>query len=144
MRLFIFAALVPIIAAPAALAQTDLMGRVVACAGLEDEAKRHACFDVLTPELRGQGVRAFGETKKAEASPAEPDRISLKVGAIDRGGDGLMSFTMENGQVWKQSDTRQLGGYGQGPWTAEIRKGMLGSYALSINGAASVKVKRVK
>lgn len=143
MRLFILAALVPIIVAPAAFAQTDLMGRVVACAGLEDEAKRHACFDVLTPELRGQGVRAFGETKKSEASPAEPDRISLKVNGIDRAADGMV-FTMENGQVWKQSDTRQLGGYGAGPWTAEIRKGMLGSFALSINGAASVKVKRVK
>lgn len=142
MRLFIFAALVPIIAAPAAFAQTDLMGRVVACAGLEDEAKRHACFDVLTPELRGQGVKAFGETKKA-ATPAEPDQISLKVSAIDRAEDGMV-FTMENGQVWKQSDTRQLGGFGKGPWTAEIRKGMLGSFALSVNGSASIKVKRVK
>lgn len=143
MRLFIFAALVPIITAPAALAQTDLMGRVVACAGLEDEAKRHACFDVLTPELRGNGVKSFGEQKKAVATPAEPDRISLGVSVIDRGADGV-SFTMANGQVWKQSDTRQLGGFRKGPWTAEIRKGMVGGYSLSLNGSASIKVKRVK
>ena len=143
MRLFIFAALVPIIAAPAALAQTDLMGRVVACAGLEDDAKRHACFDVLTPELRGNGVKSFGEQKKPVATPAEPDRISLGVSAIDRAADGVV-FTMANGQVWKQSDTRQLGGFGKGPWTAEIRKGMVGGYSLSLNGSASIKVKRVK
>ena len=143
MRLFILAALVPIIAAPAAVAQTDLMGRVVACAGLEDGAKRHACFDVLTPELRGHGVKTFGEVKKPAATPAEPDRISLGVSAIDRATDGVV-FTMANGQVWKQSDTRQLGGFGKGPWTAEIRKGMVGSYSLSLNGSASIKVKRVK
>jgi len=143
MRLFIFAALVLIIAAPA-MAQTDLMGRVVACAGLEDDAKRHACFDVLTPELRGNGVKSFGEQKKpSAATPAEPDQIRLGVSAIDRGADGVL-FTMENGQVWKQSDTRQLGGFGKGPWTAEIRKGMVGSYSLSLNGSASIKVKRVK
>ena len=143
MRLFIFAALVPIIAAPAATAQTDLMGRVVACAGLEDDAKRHACFDVLTPELRGNGVKTFGEQKKPAATLAEPDKISLKVSGIDRAADGMV-FTMENGQVWRQSDTRQLGGFGKGPWTAEIRKGMLGSFSLSVNGSASIKVKRVK
>ncbi|RYG28377.1 MAG: hypothetical protein EON93_18700 [Burkholderiales bacterium] len=142
MRLFIFAALVPIMAAPA-MAQTDLMGRVVACAGLEDDAKRHACFDVLTPELRGNGVKTFGETKKPAATPAEPDEISLGVSAIDRAGDEMV-FTMANGQVWKQSDTRQLGGFGKGPWTAEIRKGMVGGFSLSLNGSASIKVKRVK
>ena len=125
------------------MAQTDLMGRVVACAGLEDDAKRHACFDVLMPELRGHGVKTFGEQKKAVSAPAEPDQISLKVSAVDRAADGMV-FTMENGQVWKQSDTRQLGGFGKGPWTADIRKGMLGSFSLSVNGGASIKVKRVK
>ena len=147
MRLFILAALVPIIVAPAALAQTDLMGRVVACAGLEDEAKRHACFDVLTPELRGTNVKELAEKsfgdEKAER-PATPDKVTLQVSSVSRAADGLVTFTMENGQVWKQSDTRQLGGFGKGPWTAEIRKGMLGSFALSVNGGALIKVKRVK
>lgn len=143
MRLFIFAALVPVIAAPAALAQTDLMGRVVACAGIEEAAKRHACFDVLTPELRGNGVKTFGEQKAPAATSAEPNRISLAVSAIDRGTDGV-AFTMENGQVWKQSEARTLGSFGKGPWTAEIRKGALGSYSLSLNKGASIKVKRVK
>lgn len=144
MRMLILAALVPIMAAPA-LAQTDLMGRVVACAGLEDEAKRHACFDVLTPELRGQGAKSFGATAKSSpAVPAEPSSVKLTMSAMTAGADGATVFTMEDGQVWRQTDTRMLGGYGKGPWPVEIRKGALGSFNLSVNGGGSIKVKRVK
>jgi hypothetical protein len=51
MRLFIFAALVPIIAAPA-FAQSGLQGKVVGCATIAEAAQRLACFDAVA--LRAQ------------------------------------------------------------------------------------------
>ena len=149
MRKVIFLA-ISLAIAPAAAAQGDLMGRVVACAGIDDAAKRHACFDVLTPELRGAPEKAFGERSVKSSSeqpkivPVEPDRVSLKVNSITRGNDGAMSFAMENGQVWVQAEAKTLGSYGDGPWNAEIRKAMGGSFLMQVNGRASIRVKRVK
>lgn len=147
MRMFILAAFA-VVGAPAAMAQTDLMGRVVACAGLEDAEKRHACFDVLTPELRGTNVKAlaeksFGVTEQA-AKQTTPDKLTLQVSSVSRASDGLVTFTMENGQVWTQTENRQLGSYNKGPWTAEIRKAMGGSFLMQINGGGSIRVKRIK
>lgn len=149
MRKVIFLA-ISLAIAPAATAQGDLMGRVVACAGIDDAAKRHACFDVLTPELRGAPEKAFGERSVKSSSeqpkivPVEPDQVSLKVSSITRDAGGAMSFAMENGQVWVQTETRQLGSYGKGPWSAEIRKAMGGSFLMQVNGRAAIRVKRIK
>ena len=146
MRMFILAA-VAVMAAPAAMAQTDLMGRVVACAGLEDAETRHACFDVLTPELRGTNVKALAEKSfgSAEAAkPVTPDKVTLQVSSVSRAADGLVTFTMDNGQVWRQIDATQLRNTGQGPWTAEIKKAAMGSFMLTLNGGRPVRVERVK
>ena len=146
MRVFILAA-VAAMAAPAAMAQTDLMGRVVACAGIEEAAKRHACFDGLTPELRGTNVKELTEKSfgSAEAAkPSTPDKVTLQVESVSRAANGLVTFTMENGQVWTQSENKQLGSYNKGPWTAEIRKAMGGSFLMQINGGGSIRVKRIK
>ncbi len=146
MRMFILAA-AAVLAAPAAMAQTDLMGRVVACAGLEEAEKRHACFDVLTPELRGTNVKALAETSfgSAEAAkPVTPDKVTLQVSSVSRAADGLVTFTMDNGQVWTQAENKQLGSYNKGPWTAEIRKAMGGSFLMQVNGGGSIRVKRIK
>ena len=146
MRMFILAAFA-VVGAPAAMAQTDLMGRVVACAGLEEAAKRHACFDVLTPELRGTDVKALAEKSFGDAEaakPATPDKVTLQVSSVSRAANGLVTFTMENGQVWTQSENKQLGSYNKGPWTAEIRKAMGGSFLMQVNGGGSIRVKRIK
>ena len=140
-------AAIAVMAAPAAMAQTDLMGRVVACAGLDDAEKRHACFDVLTPELRGTNVKELAEKSfgSAEAAkPTTPDKVTLQVSSVSRAADGLVTFTMENGQVWTQAENRQLGSYNKGPWTAEIRKAMGGSFLMQINGGGSIRVKRIR
>lgn len=158
MKLFIFAALVPIIAAPA-FAQDGLQGRLVACANIADAAQRHACFDGLVPELKQTGAAQFGaaqpkpspltapvttgELTKAVPAQVEPDRVSLTVTAMKESGDGKVRFTMENGQVWKQVDTTPVRFSGKGPWTAEIRKAALGSFLLTLNGGRAVRVERV-
>ncbi len=155
MRLFIFAAVVPIITAPAfapALAQEGLQGKLVACANVTEAAERHACFDALVPELKATGEAAFGATAKPSAltapilqttAPAEPEQVSLAVKSVTANADGKLRFAMENGQVWKQIDTTRLRNLGNGPWTAEIRKASLGSFLLSLNDGRAVRVERV-
>ena len=147
MRLVILAALLPLIAAPVA-AQTDLMDRVVACAGFEDATQRHACFDKLTPELRGSAVTVFAAPKPTfgdrKPPPSEPDQVKLTVTKMSKNPDGKLVFTMEDGQVWRQIDTNSAGRIGQGPWEVEIRRGMLGSFVLKLNDYTQMKVRREK
>ncbi len=161
MRVFIFAALIPIMAAPA-FAQEALHKKVYACAQMGDPSQRHSCFDALVPELKKAGEAEFGavaapkpspltapvataETPKPKAAPtpSETEKVSLPVKSMSRSTDGKLRFTMENGQVWKQIDSTTLRNIGQAPWTAEIRKASFGSFLLSLNGGRAVRVERV-
>lgn len=161
MRVFIFAALIPIITAPA-VAQEALHKRVYACAQMADAGQRHSCFDALVPELKKAGESQFGapatpktspltapvvtaEAPKTSkpAAPSEPEKVNLPVKSMSRSTDGKLRFTMENGQVWKQIDTTTLRNIGEAPWTAEIRKASFGSFLLSLNGGKAVRVERV-
>jgi hypothetical protein len=156
MRLFIFAALVPIIAAPA-FAQSGLQGKVVGCATIAEATQRLACFDAVALGLKQNGEAGFGtaspkpsaltapvETALATNDAQEPDHVSLAVTAVSEGAGGKLRLTMENGQVWRQVDTTRLRNVGQGPWTAEIRKAALGSFMLTLNDGRPVRVERVK
>lgn len=152
-----------------AFAQQGLPAQVYACANMKDAAQRHACFDALVPELKkaaGQAPAARAAGPASQATPAqspltapvlsaaeagaakagrenEIDRIRLPVKAIDAGRDGKYRFTMDNGQVWRQVGTTKLRNLGDGPWTAEIRKAALGSYLLTVDKQAGVRVERV-
>lgn len=160
MRVFIFAAVVPIIAAPA-FAQEALHKKVYACAQVGDPGQRHSCFDALVPELKKAGEAQFGAVAAPKASPltapvataeapkasrpapTETEKVNLAVKSMSRSSDGKLRFTMENGQVWKQIDTTTLRNIGEGPWTADIRKASFGSFLLSLNGGRAVRVERV-
>ncbi len=89
--------------------------------------------------------RTPAETKAAAAARKEQsvDKVSLAVKSISTGGDGKYRFVMENGQIWKQIDAEKLRGVGSGPWTAEIKKALMGSFLLSLGGSRSVRVERV-
>jgi hypothetical protein len=153
-----------------AFAQQGLATQVYACAYVEDAARRHVCFDTLVPELKKAGGAAAAAVAKPSPppppsqsqspltapvlSPVEAktakvqkevavDRVSLAVKSIATGLDGKYRFTMENGQVWKQVDTMKLRNLGDGPWRAEIRKAALGSFLLSVDKSAAIRVERM-
>jgi hypothetical protein len=150
-----------LLSAPA-FAQQGLPAQVYACAGIEEANRRHACFDALVPELKkaGAGPVSLGSTPqsaltapvlsaseaKAIASASKevsPDKASFTVTAVTKAADGKHRFTMENGQIWRQLDTVKLRNLGAGPWAAEIRKASLGSFLLTIDKSAAVRVERV-
>ena len=156
-----------------AFAQQGLPTQVYACANIEDAGQRHSCFDALVPELKKAGgaapaakapqttsgatsqpapaaspltapVLSATEAREAKAQKeAEIDKVSFAVKTIATGNDGKYRFTLENGQIWKQLDTVKLRNIGDGPWKAEIRKAALGSYLLTVDNKAAVRVERV-
>jgi hypothetical protein len=151
-----------LLSAPA-FAQQGLPAQVYACADIADANQRHACFDALVPELKKAGgasavvttpapqsaltapVLSASEARAAANAKKEtsPDKAEFKVTAIGSGPDGKYRFTMENGQIWRQTDTVKLRNLGDGPWTAEIRKASLGGFFLSIGNSPALRVSRV-
>ncbi|MBI1361050.1 MAG: hypothetical protein GC155_12305 [Alphaproteobacteria bacterium] len=83
------------------------------------------------------------QAKREKDKGASVDRVSLPVRSIETSGDGYMVFTMQNGQVWKQTDTVGIHHIGDPPWTAEIRKAALGSFMLKIGKSAAIHVQRL-
>jgi hypothetical protein len=86
---------------------------------------------------------AEAQAAKAQKKDTEVDKVNFGVKAISTTSDGKYRFTLENGQIWKQLDTTKLRNLGSGPWKAEIRKASLGSYLLTVDKQAAVRVERV-
>jgi hypothetical protein len=139
--------------AVAALKAAEARGDVTIVSKQQLATAQKENFGLAAPPSVAQSVArattaapAPGVAKPAPAPKVEddkPDRVTLQVKAIARGADGRLTVVMENGQVWKQSDDMKLAGLGQGPWTAEVRKGAVGTFLMNINGRTAIRVKRV-
>ncbi|MBC8227010.1 MAG: hypothetical protein H8E74_07705 [Gammaproteobacteria bacterium] len=82
----------------------------------------------------------FGQPKDL----SEPDEINTSVVGVFNGWSGKTEFTLQNGQVWKQSGNGMLIAKIESP-KIRIRRGSFGSYILTVEGFnSSIKVKRIK
>lgn len=76
--------------------------------------------------------------------PEEPDSIDVVVVRARKNLAGKFVFTMQDGQVWLQTDIRRPIYHGI-PFQARIRKAALGSFFIvPANGDQSVRVRRSK
>ena len=82
------------------------------------------------------------DQKRAEASRAVGELQSTIVG-LEKRIDGLMTFTLDNGQVWRQSRPDSRFTISEGD-AIRIQPGSLGSYILSGPTKKSTRVTRVK
>jgi len=159
--------------APGAAAQEAPLERLYACPAIADDVQRLVCFDgavaglkqaetggdvavVSRQQIQKVEKEAFGLAMpslpaltaatgmRAVEKPVQLDRVSLAVKSIRKTGDGKVELTMENGQIWRQTDTSRLASLGKGPWTAHIRKAALGSFFLNIDNRTAIKAKRVE
>jgi hypothetical protein len=92
------------------------------------------------------GVAGFGAPSmpvtKAERA-AEVDRIEAKVTAVRTLARGEQVLTLENGQVWQQTETTREQQFAVGD-VVVIRKGLLGSFLLTLaSGSRNSRVKRI-
>lgn len=143
------------------------LASIYACATIDNDAARLACFDDKVPELKVKEEKkefvaidaeaaktikreAFGFSIPSLPKLAFPDLLDsdredaeFEVSNITTSTNGLV-FRMKNGQVWEQIS----GGYGyvpKGDLIATIKPKALGSYSLNVtNGKRTLKSIRVK
>lgn len=115
-----------VIASPA-LADDDVLMK---CREIDNDEKRLACFD----EYVGKRFLTVEQVKE------EPDPV--KVTAVSKNSSGRLTITLENGQVWRQTDSKTLRvSVGDGVF---VRSKSLGSFMLSKETSSrSIRVKRV-
>jgi hypothetical protein len=72
------------------------------------------------------------------------ETLKSPITGVDTDAVGRLSFHLENGQVWKQTETKRFRLTEDRPM-AVIRRGALGSFKLSVeDGSRSTRVKRIK
>lgn len=138
---------------------------VYACRSVADDAERLACYDAAVGRL--QEAEAAGDVTTVTRQEVEkvredsfgfsiPSLPSLMIGKSDdknlkeiilpvkavRGTRGNLVVTLENGQVWRQVDTKPLRNNGQ--TEAQIYQAALGSYKMKLDGGIAFRVERVK
>ena len=145
----------------------DIGAAIDACRVETDDARRLACYDraagrakAAEPAALPQAASApaaakpeddFGrerqlayeeDQKRAEATRAVGE-IQSSIAGIEKRMDGLMTFTLDNGQVWRQVRPDSRFSINDGD-VIRIQPGSLGSFILSGPTKKSTRVTRVK
>jgi hypothetical protein len=138
-------------------------GEVVAVDRSQIEAAEEATFGLSIPNfslpsLRGNNAQLAEAAAASEASPervvtrnddGEIERIrGLRVTGLELSPAGNVYVTLDNGQVWRQTDNTHVQGARRGArdgLTAAIRGGALGSYFMRLdNGGRWFRAERVQ
>ncbi|MBI1251130.1 MAG: hypothetical protein GC189_06645 [Alphaproteobacteria bacterium] len=171
MRLFVAALAALLAVAAPAWAQApeapERLQDVYACAAVNDDAQRLACYDQAVGRLRvAQEQGDFAAISREEAREIERDGFGFSLPSIPRllprfGGEDneaietvsltidrlqqrgyRTAFYMSNGQVWVQTESTGVRGVRAGA-QAEIRRAALGSYLMRVDGvSAAIRVRR--
>lgn len=160
------AALVSFIAVPAQ--SQDLGKAITSCASITEDSARLTCFDALASMMGAAPVAEAMDVPTAAAAavvvaataapltddigkervepkdPEEQPRYASHVtGCKESIQSGQYYFTLDNGQVWKQSNYRRLG-FKNCDFDIEISKGTFGYQMYIPSKDRSVRVARVK
>ena len=125
------------------------------CGSLLEDAARLACYDQrfstrAAPLPVPPPLVAFGLTDEQERIAAavdnptpEIDHSSVRVATLEKRSTGEMLVTLENGQVWGQSELYRRARVRAGD-TVIIRRAALGSFLLVTEDGIGTRVKRLK
>lgn len=162
-----------LIATPAAAqtppaAQPAALSALLACRTKTDSAERLACYDAAASNLgaaaqSGEVVvvdreqvrkarrEAFGFSlpsldlfDRDSAKPPEAESLQAVVASVRTDGSGKLLVELEDGAVWQQMDTRTLGRTPRKGSKADIRKGAMAGYFLSLDGQTAIRARRVE
>lgn len=144
---------------------------VYACKEIATDAERLACYDAAVGRLKAAEeageVKTFTRTEVEEVRRDSfgfsiPSLPKLAFGGKDESGKsktddltevtfpikdisgkrGALRITLENGQVWVQTDTKGVNPRGQKE--ARIYQAALGSYKMKLDGGLAFRAERVK
>ncbi len=121
-----------IVAATAGAGQ-PLPQALQACTRLTQDSDRLACFDREVGALSGA----------AATEPAKPaEELTAHLRTVTRNAAGREVFTLDNGQVWQQAETRARFEAHAGE-AVKITRGALGSFWLSVDAHNQTRVERI-
>lgn len=162
-----------ILTAVGGIANADPKQDIEKCATIANAAERLFCFDSLAAQMSSPGSAGDRAMTSQTASPAaaretarpvppraeqehddfglemqqardSADQIESRYDGFFKGWDGATVFRLENGQVWKQSESGRLSLKAERPMIT-IKRGWFGAYYLNVEGAnKSIRVKRIK
>jgi hypothetical protein len=116
-----------------AMEQAEATGDLVSVDREQRRAARHQAFGLALPTL---SFLDRGE------KPEEVDRISATVASASQDPYGKWTIRLDDGAVWRQIDDNTLDHPPHHGSTAEIRRGLLGSFTMKIDGQFPIKVHR--
>lgn len=175
-RAYLLATAMLLTALPAAADEVASTDAVYACASLDDDMARLACYDDAVGRLKA--AEEAGEVttvSKAEVEEVQREAFGFSLpslpklamprfgGGEDKDDDGTinsvttgvasiktsringLAVTLENGQVWQQTDTRRVSySKRKGVEEAEVKKASFGSFMMKLDGGTAFRVKRIK
>ena len=115
------------------------------CASITRDVERLACYDRHFGQPQGHTNGAPPDANaRAEAPATEKNsNITATVTDFERRRDGLFVATLDNGQVWSQSELDSRAELRVGD-TVTVRRGALGSHLLITPAGIGTRVKRVR
>lgn len=142
---------------PGAFAAAPLPASVVACQEEKDDTKRLACYDREVRRHGGTPEERFGlkDHRAPAATPGDPSaapgdgdenelkHITATITAISKRPHGESVLTLDNGQVWAQTQAGSPLRVRIGD-SVTIRSAALGSFLLSGPRGGSTRVERVR
>jgi hypothetical protein len=145
-------------AAPhAALAQAAPISLRV-CVAESDDARRLACYDREMarvseepyPAAKAQDefgmeaeLRRKKEQERSAGQPSKPRQLLARTSKVSQRPDGLLVVTLDNGQVWQQTEPAPAFHVDSGD-EVKVNPGVLGSYWMTAPSRQSARFKRVR
>jgi hypothetical protein len=134
---------------PAGAKPVPLADGLRRCAGETDQAKRLACFDALAATLPTIEADQFGLTadiarKRDPVGERQADDAVLpgKILALRQGPRGELIFTLDNQQVWDQTEAEPSKRFVVGE-AVHIEHGAMGTLWLAADKGRKTRVKRL-
>lgn len=122
-------------AAAAALAEASSSGKVVVVDREDIRKTRRSLFGFSLPKLP-----FFSGDDSAET---QPDELTAKIATAGPIGHGKHRIKLEDGALWETTEGRLTLADPRRGDTVVIKRGMLGSYMMSIAGQRAVRARRV-
>jgi len=117
-----------------------------ACPTIANDAERLACYDRAlrpTPPAAPAATAAPPTPRPMPVTP-EPVTVPVVVAEVRQLEGRSATFTLENGEVWVQSDSRRVN-LPDAPFDAEIKPGAMSSHFLvAKSGGSGIRVRRVQ
>ena len=120
------------------------------CAREADEHLRLKCFDDLAGSLPHLKTDQFGMTtdiaqRRDPANPKpliDPEVLDSKIAGLQQGSHGEYIFTLDNGQVWAEQESRPGLRFSVGE-AVQIKHGSMSSLWLSASNHRMTRVRRI-